>query len=154
MGTAGSVPSHSNRTLAKTYHPNQLVGGPLSPQLHCCPWETGPRPEAHHLLMPLWALVGLLGRPQVSGTPGGSCCHPGKKLKALGQGGPRGLVPGPQHCPACPSLTFDQGMLVRGGGASQHPQLWPDLIDPLLLDLERDGGGAGRWGRGEKARPR
>ena len=55
---------------------------------------------------------------------------------------------------ARPSLTFDQGMLVRGGGASQHPQLWPDLVDSLLLNLERDGGGAGRWGRGEKLRPR
>lgn len=42
------------------------------------------------------------------------------------------------------SLTFDQGMLVRGGGASQHPQLWPDLVDSLLLNLERDVGGVGR----------
>lgn len=52
----------------------------------------------------------------------------------------------------CPSLTFDQGVLVRGGGASQHPQLWPDLVDSLLLNLERDGG-AGRWGLGNKLRP-
>lgn len=49
---------------------------------------------------------------------------------------------------ARPSLTFDQGMLVRGGGASQHPQLWPDLVDSFLLNLERDGGGAGGEGRG------
>lgn len=57
---------------------------------------------------------------------------------------------------ARPSLTFDQGMLVCGGGASQHSQLWPDLVDSLLLNLERDAGGGGlvRLGRETEARRR
>lgn len=40
-----------------------------------------------------------------------------------------------------PHFTFDEGMLIRGGGASQHPELWPDLVNSLLFNLERDGEG-------------
>lgn len=54
----------------------------------------------------------------------------------------------------CPSLTFDQGVLVCGGGASQHPQLWPDLVDSLLLNLERDAGGGGLVGLGRETEGR
>lgn len=51
-----------------------------------------------------------------------------------------------------PHLTFYQGVLVCWGGASQHPQFWPDLVDSLLLDLERDEEGRGQQDRGEKLR--
>lgn len=47
-------------------------------------------------------------------------------------------------------LTFDQGVLVCGGGARQHSQLWPDLVDSLLLNLERDVGEGGLVRLGEK----
>lgn len=50
-----------------------------------------------------------------------------------------------------PRLTFDQGMLIRGRGASQHPQLWPNLVNPLLLNLERSV--VCRWGHREKSYP-
>lgn len=47
-----------------------------------------------------------------------------------------GLVLGSESL-VSPSLTFNQRVLIRGRGASQHPQLWPDLVNPLLLNLER-----------------
>lgn len=50
-----------------------------------------------------------------------------------------------------PSLTFNQRVLIRGRGASQHSQLWPDLVNPLLLNLER--GVVRRWGQREKSSP-
>lgn len=49
------------------------------------------------------------------------------------------------------SLTFNQRVLIRGRGASQHSQLWPDLVNPLLLNLER--GVVRRWGQREKSSP-
>lgn len=50
-------------------------------------------------------------------------------------------------------LTFDQGVLVCGGGARQHSQLWPDLVDSLLLNLERDVGEGGSVRLGREAGP-
>lgn len=32
--------------------------------------------------------------------------------------------------------TFHQSVFVRGGRASEHPELWPDFVNPLLLDLQ------------------
>lgn len=75
----------------------------------------------------------------------------GKKLQVPGEEGPAsGLVLGFRIARARPSLTFNQGMLVRGGGASQHPQLWPDLVNSLLLNLERDGEGGRSVGSGRE----
>lgn len=33
--------------------------------------------------------------------------------------------------------TFHQSVFVRGGRASEHPELWPDFVNPLLLNLQR-----------------
>lgn len=35
-----------------------------------------------------------------------------------------------------PARTFYQSVFVRGRGASKHAKLWPDLVNPLLLNLE------------------
>lgn len=32
--------------------------------------------------------------------------------------------------------TFHQSVFVRGGRTSEHPELWPDFVNPLLLDLQ------------------
>lgn len=34
------------------------------------------------------------------------------------------------------SLTFDQSMFVRGRRPSKYSKLWPDFVNPLLLNLE------------------
>lgn len=36
--------------------------------------------------------------------------------------------------------TFDQSVLVGGGGAGQHSQFGPDLVDAFLFDLEGETG--------------
>lgn len=59
-------------------------------------------------------------------------------VQVPGEGGRQRPGAWPQNHLRPLSLTFDQGVLVRGGGASQHPQLRPDLVDSLLLNLERD----------------
>lgn len=35
-------------------------------------------------------------------------------------------------------FTFDERVLVGGGGSGQHPQLGPNLVDTLLLHLSVD----------------
>lgn len=34
------------------------------------------------------------------------------------------------------SLTFDQSMFVGGRWPSKYSKLWPDFVNPLLLNLE------------------
>lgn len=76
---------------------------PLDRQSHCFLWEVGPWEKVHHLLPHLTftrppgsAKKMRQGHPLVWGAPGRSPFCPGKKLKAPGQEGPGGLVPGPQ----------------------------------------------------------